>query len=135
MGHLSEINKTYFEHLVFAWITAIQLLEAAVVLLFHGLAPDILCKAGSEIVQNVHLALSQTPGQDRILVRFNTKWEQDPEKRQWRILINGHETLAHQVVMLKPCKTIEEPVEGVQKFHFETTGQVTVDANYIGTIR
>ena len=60
----------------------------------------------------------------RILVRFNTKWQEDPDGRKWRVLEDGKETLARKVFMNLPCETVEEPVDGVPKYHFLSHGRV-----------
>lgn len=60
----------------------------------------------------------------RILLRFNTKYKEDPEGRTWRVLVDGTETLAHKIVTTIPCETIQEPVEGVEKHHFLCWGKV-----------
>ncbi len=62
---------------------------------------------------------------DRILVRFNTKFGDDPDGRRWRVLVNGSERLAHKVVMMIPCETVTEPiVSGEIKDHFLCFGAV-----------
>jgi hypothetical protein len=61
----------------------------------------------------------------RILLRFNTKFAEDPEKRTWRVLVNGEETLAHKVLIKIPCETITEPIStGEIKHHFLCYGKV-----------
>lgn len=61
---------------------------------------------------------------DRILVRFNTKWKEDPAQRKWRVLVNRVEYLASDVRIGTYCETIEEPVNGEMKFHFLCLGRV-----------
>lgn len=62
---------------------------------------------------------------DRILVRFNTKFAEDPLKRGWRVLVNGEEQLAHRVDIQVPCETITEPIStGEIKHHFLCFGYV-----------
>lgn len=61
----------------------------------------------------------------RILLRFNTKVAEDPQKRTWRVLVNGEETLAHKVLIQIPCETITEPIAtGEIKHHFLCYGRV-----------
>lgn len=63
---------------------------------------------------------------DRVLLRFNTKFADDPERRTWRVLVNGKETLAHKVLIKIPCETITEPIStGEIKHHFLCFGKVT----------
>jgi hypothetical protein len=68
---------------------------------------------------------------NRILIRFNTKWQEDELKRKWRVLENGIETLAHQVHISIPCTTHEEEVPGAGlKWHFLCWGKTTWDGNH-----
>lgn len=59
-----------------------------------------------------------------ILIRFNTKWQDDELKRQWRVVIEGKERLADKVNISVPCETHEEPINGEQKFHFKCFGRI-----------
>lgn len=61
---------------------------------------------------------------DRILLRFNTKFEEDSLKRTWRVLVNGEETLAAKVIIQVIGETIQEPVDGIQKYHILCHGKV-----------
>ena len=72
---------------------------------------------------------------DRILIRFNTKWEQDELKRRWRVLVNGEETLAHNVITYGYCETITEPIStGEIKDHFLAYGRVVWDEDFVARI-
>jgi len=69
----------------------------------------------------------------RILVRFNTKHEQDEGKRKWRVVINDVEHLADHVNIEVPCETIMENIHDTEKFHFLCHGMVVWNGN-IATI-
>ena len=125
MKHLKEIEMTYLGHLKLAIINSFKLLFSSVILLIHGLIPSLFVKTTSAIIENVKRSFPQK--KDRILVRFNTKWRDDWQNRQWRILVNGVETLAHKVVINTQMETIEEEVSGEQKFHFLCSGKVIWD--------
>lgn len=72
---------------------------------------------------------------DRVLLRFNTKFEEDPLKRTWRVLVNGVETLAEKVYINIPGETIQEDVApGVTKFHILCYGKVHWEGD-IATVR
>lgn len=58
----------------------------------------------------------------RILIRFNTKWSGGNDR--WRVLIDGKEHLADKVNIDVPCETIQEQVDGQEKFHFLCLGNV-----------
>ena len=59
----------------------------------------------------------------RILVRFNTKHEEDPQRRLWRLLIDGVEHLASHVMIATMCSTVTEDVApGVTKHHIYCWG-------------
>ena len=62
---------------------------------------------------------------DRILIRFNTKFEEDPQKRTWRVLVNGQERLAEKILVRAMGETIQEAVNGVHKYHVMFYGTVT----------
>ncbi|MFZ4508263.1 MAG: hypothetical protein ACOYON_11275 [Fimbriimonas sp.] len=64
----------------------------------------------------------------RILVRFNTKFTEDPEGRTWRVLVDGVETLAHKVMIDTPTETITESIStGEVKHHILCHGRVEWD--------
>ena len=72
---------------------------------------------------------------DRILIRFNTKFAEDPEGRCWRVLVNGEETLAHRVQISVPCETITEAIAtGEIKHHFLCDGQVQWGPEHVATV-
>ncbi|NBT58128.1 hypothetical protein EBT16_05025, partial [bacterium] len=98
MSHLRDIGMGYFGHLALAWINALRLLASSFFLVVHGLMPFLLVHAASETIAKVRNSFPKAPT-DRILVRFNTKWRDDPEGRQWRVLVNGEETLASRVTI------------------------------------
>ncbi len=58
----------------------------------------------------------------RILLRFNTKFEQDEKKRTWRVLEDGVERLAEKVLVGTHGETIQEDVDGVAKYHILFNG-------------
>lgn len=69
--------------------------------------------------------------QQRILVRFNTKFESDILKRKWRLLIDDVERLAHKVSIQVPCETITEAIAtGEIKHHFLCSGEVKWDEDF-----
>ena len=46
MGHLSDINKSYFSHLLGAWKMSFWFALGALRLIVHGLIPDVDVNAG-----------------------------------------------------------------------------------------
>lgn len=122
MRHLEEIKMTYWGHLRLASLNSLRLLKASIVLLIHGCFPSILTNSSSKLLDEIKKSFP-TGGKDRILVRFNTKWQNDQQKRQWRVLVNGEEQLAHKVEIKVASETIEEEVAGEQKFHFLCSGK------------
>lgn len=69
---------------------------------------------------------------DRILLRFNTKFLEDPSQRKWRVLVNGEEQLAHQIEVRVPCETITEPIStGEIKHHFLCHGYLHWEADFV----
>ena len=62
---------------------------------------------------------------DTVLIRFNTKWQDDSKRRKWRVVINGFEYLASQVHIRVDCDSIEEPINGEPKFHMLCFGYAT----------
>tara|TARA_B110000459_G_scaffold203411_1_gene259772 strand:+ start:171 stop:353 length:183 start_codon:yes stop_codon:yes gene_type:complete len=51
MGHLKDINKTYFQHLVGAWRMAFWFGFGSLRLIIHGLLPNFDAEAGHSTVQ------------------------------------------------------------------------------------
>ena len=50
MGHLADINKSYFNHLVGAWKMAFWFALGAVRIIIHGLLPNVDVEAGQKTV-------------------------------------------------------------------------------------
>jgi hypothetical protein len=131
MKHLQDVNKTYFQHMRIALYNCCRLVYATVALLIHSILPFLFVSTASDILKDT---LKPIPNNtNTILVRFNTKWKNDPISRQWRVLVNGKETLAHKVIIQSLSETVEQPVDGEQKFHFLAYGNIEwlVSTNYI----
>ena len=123
MKHLNEINLSYWEHMRLALINSVKLLVASIVLTIHAVIPCIFTSTSSKIIKNILNSMPKKSG-ERILIRFNTKWKEDRNHRQWRVLIEGKERLVHEVIIGVPCMTLEEEINGEQKFHFLCFGFV-----------
>ncbi len=68
----------------------------------------------------------------RILLRFNTKFEEDKKRRTWRVLVDGIEKLASKVYINVTSETITEDVApGVTKYHVLCHGNVTWDEDEV----
>jgi len=50
MGHLADINKSYFSHLIGAWKMAFWFTLGGVRLIIHGLIPNFDIRAGQDTV-------------------------------------------------------------------------------------
>lgn len=125
MGHLEDIKLTYLQHLILAIFNAFRLTFASVILVIHGVFPFLFQRVASGIVKDVEKSFVYPLDLgDKILVRFNTKWQEDNLKRQWRVLVNGNETLAAHVCLRTGSYTVEEAINGEQKFHFLCRGKV-----------
>lgn len=62
---------------------------------------------------------------DRILLTFNTKFEEDPQKRKWKVLVNEVERLAHQIVVIAYAETVVERIpQGEERCSFLCEGRV-----------
>lgn len=122
MSHLNDVGLSYTEHmrraLAFSW----TLLKSSFVLLLHAVFPDFMSNYASSQLTPVFKELSLNG--HRILVRFNTKWEKDLNKRTWRVLVDGTESLASDVTLNVPTSTIQEDVSGVPKWHMLCHGYV-----------
>jgi hypothetical protein len=67
----------------------------------------------------------------RILIRFNTKFEEDSEKRKWRLLVDGEESLAHKITFYTFGETITETIPtGEVKHHILCEGTVRWEENH-----
>lgn len=128
--HLDEVNTTYFEHLGLAIFNSLRLIAIPPILIIHGITPFLFTKTSSNLLKSVLYSFPRSKG-DRILVRFNTKWGQDPLKRQWRVLTNGQEKLAEKVVIREDVETISEPVNNEPKFHFLMHGHSKWEENKV----
>ena len=125
MNHLKEVKMTYFQHFLYALGSSLNLIKAAFFLTTHALFPNIFIHSGSELVNKIHYDMMKRRTKNRILVRFNTKWPEDIKCRKWRVLVNGEERLAHDILITIPCKTIQEDVPNVgTKWHFLCYGNV-----------
>jgi hypothetical protein len=54
MGHLSDVNKSYFGHMSDAWKMAFWFALGAVRLVIHGVLPNIDVSAGQSTVDHYH---------------------------------------------------------------------------------
>jgi hypothetical protein len=57
MSHLEDVKQTYFEHLIDSLKYATISFSAGVIFIIHGLFPDILNYAGSELINNLNILL------------------------------------------------------------------------------
>jgi len=122
MNHLRQINKTYFQHFALAIYNSIRLMYASIILVLHAFLPFTFESTASDIIKDI---VSSIPKNKReVLVRFNTKWRDDPAKRQWRVLVDDKETLVHKVIIKTLAETIEKPINNEQKFHFLINGNL-----------
>lgn len=134
MSHLKDTGLSYFAHLLRALWFAWRSMKAAMVLVIHGLFPSCFEHTASGMFSGLASELRARHG-DRILVRFNTKFAEDDLKRNWRVLVNGEETLAHEVKINIPCETIVERIAtGEIKYHFLCWGHVSFDENHTAII-
>jgi len=124
MGHLRETNLTYYEHLMRALDKCHSLFEAFVCLTIHAFIPQLFPHRASDIIKKLYVEKYKGCHADRILVRFNTKFQEDPDQRHWRVLVNGQETLAHRVEINVPAKTVMEQVGSEEKYHILCYGKV-----------
>jgi hypothetical protein len=128
MDHLKEVGLTYFQHMQFALKNCMKLFVASILLALHSIMPNWFTNSGSKLVQDIHYDFTaRRLWKSRILVRFNTKWKEDPEGRKWRVLQDGVETLAHSVNLTIPCTTIQEDVAEGTRWHFLCWGDVEWD--------
>lgn len=129
MKHLEEVHMTYIQHLYLAMANAVRLAVATVALGIHAVLPFLFTKTASAIIGDVY---GKFPRHIRVLVRFNMKWELDLFLRKWQVVEDGVERLAHRVDVLAPCMTIEEPVNGEPKYHFQCyASSVTWNNDYV----
>jgi hypothetical protein len=57
MSHLEDVKQTYFAHLIDTIKYATISFSAGVIFIIHGLFPDILHHAGSELINNLNILL------------------------------------------------------------------------------
>jgi len=98
---------------------------ASLTLFIHAIMPCWFIHTGSIIIRNMFRSEQGA----RILIRFNTKFEQDELKRKWRVLIDGEEKLAEKVYVSVPCETVIENVGDDTKYHVMCHGIVKWDHN------
>ena len=53
MKHLKDVNMTYTEHWMFAWILALKLFLLSLIALVHGIFPFILVHSVSDGVKSL----------------------------------------------------------------------------------
>ena len=121
--HLKDVRQNYFTHLKFALSTSCRLFLASFYLLIHAFFPFWFIKNSSNIVKAVVESFPKSNNLDRILVRFNNKWQNDPKHRKWRVLVNGDEILASEVIIKVNSISVEEPVNGEIKYHLKCYGK------------
>lgn len=77
MGHLEDVDMEYFPHLRLALVNSARLLAGSFLLSIHGILPFLFTHSASSIIGRVKKSFPKNG--DRILIRFNTKWRDDPE--------------------------------------------------------
>jgi hypothetical protein len=60
MGHLENINMSYFEHMIQAFSYSIEAFKASIILFIHGLFPDIYVYEGSKTIHNLYVKIHST---------------------------------------------------------------------------
>lgn len=132
MSHLKNVGMTYGQHLCFAMKASGQLLKAGLAAGVHAFVPSLFEKTASTTIHKLATDLSPYGRKShRILVRFNTKWQEDSLGRQWRVVVDGIEELAHHVRIMVPCQTIRENVGEEPKFHFVCHGEAVWSATSV----
>lgn len=58
MKHLKDVNMTYTEHWMFAWILALKLFLLSLIALVHGIFPFILVHLVSDGVKSIDSELN-----------------------------------------------------------------------------
>lgn len=136
MSHLKETGMGYISHFFRAMYLAWYSFVTSLIFVAHAFVPSAFSKEGSRRVADLNVFLKAgNSNSDRILVRFNTKHAQDELGRNWRVLINGEETLAHQVYINVPVETIVEPIAtGEIKYHFLCWGKAKFSEDHIAVI-
>lgn len=128
MKHLDDVGMSYWQHMWVAMGCSLRFLRASLAVALHALVPSVFVTAGSSTAHEIVCEfMSYRPYKNRILVRFNTKWKEDELLRKWRVLENGVETLAHEVSITIPCKTIQEDVTEGTRWHFLCWGEAVWD--------
>lgn len=116
--------KNYFVNLKSAIFESGKLYLFSYLVLINGVFPCLFSSFSKKPAEVAH--------KDRILVRFNNKWEVDKEKRKWRLLINDIEFLVHSIKIKCEANTLEEPINGEPKYHFLCLGIVNwIDQNNV----
>ena len=59
MKHLKDVNMTYTEHWMFAWILALKLFLLSLIALVHGIFPFILVHSVSNKIRILNNELDQ----------------------------------------------------------------------------
>jgi len=127
MSHLHETNLNYIEHMLRALQFSFKLFRASLGLFIHAFIPETLTHYGTDQVLSIYKNFVIG---DKILIRFNTKWEEDSLKRNWRVLINGEEFLASDIIVYVPSSTtVEDIAQGVTKWHILCRGHVHWNGN------
>lgn len=61
MGHLDDINQTYWQHFKAAVTLSLRFFIAAPLLLIHALLPNIFVNAGSNVIEAYHRMMNDRP--------------------------------------------------------------------------
>jgi hypothetical protein len=62
--HLTDMNESYWEHLYFAAIFAVQLFGASLAVIIHALIPAFFQYTGSKTIKSLHETLQKRADQE-----------------------------------------------------------------------
>jgi hypothetical protein len=126
---LKHVDEGYFKHLATAIGFAFMSMLASLAMLVHSVLPSVFEKTGSKILSRIIVrnATRANGSAQHIQIRYNTNSKN--EILPWRIIINGKEYLAQNVIISGNVFGEKSYVDNVAKFNIATYGTVVWDKN------
>lgn len=115
-------NEGYFKHLANAIVFAVLSVIAGIVIFIHAIIPALFQTLGSRILTFIITKnISRSNSVDHIQIRYNTRSKN--EEFPWRVIVNGKETLAQDIVIIGNSFGEKSYVDGVAKYNMAVYGK------------
>jgi hypothetical protein len=123
LKHLDTLEESYLQHAKEGSRISARLFLASIACLIHSIVPNLFKETASSIMSSeLQRVKDRLPNKAHIQIRYNTKAGQSG--LYWRIIIDGKESLASQVVVNGAMYGEESRTKEGQKLNLACDGTV-----------